>query len=278
MTLHRVTLIALAMALMSEPMFGQEPDTLLVEVRLESGESVIVIAHGQLDGSEIRLPAMPLFELFGLGEPPVAEVTPEDLERMLGVEVVWVPNQLVVVVRDPQGVLPATHRRLDEARARSQLTSAIEPEQRRTGPFVALTADDRGEYLSEVGYSLGRVAGRVSRSSLSGVAWSLGASPMSRLWLSYRDGNRIDPSVNLRLALARSWFSFDYQKGQDDELALAGAVTLGRLVLYASTRDQAVVTWRGAVDLQVGHAGERSAVRVSYGPLDPSPLSIPGVR
>ena len=88
-------------------------ETLLVEVRLEGIGSVLVLAESRDEGKVLVLPAAPIFKLVGLREPPIAYMTLEQLRERLGVEVVWQPRQLTLIVFDPNQILPASRARLD---------------------------------------------------------------------------------------------------------------------------------------------------------------------
>lgn len=273
-------LLAVVLGLLGCPpaISAQQPDSasidsLLVEVRLTGVGSVVVLARMQ-DGT-LYLPAGPIHELAGLEEPPLGLLSLDELGRLLQVGARWLPRQLVVELRDQFQRLPATRARMDQLRAEAASRSALALETRRRGLFGGVTVDDRRETLLDLGYSLGWAFGRLGHSSLSGTAWSLGANPVSPLWLAYAHRERGGGRLSARLALQRTWLSAEYQGG---DIEVSGASALGPIVVFASSRDRFAITWRGDVDVQVGHARDRSAVRVSFGPIDPSPLSIPSVN
>jgi hypothetical protein len=269
-----------AVALLACPpvVHAQQPDSagtdsLLVEVRLAGVGSVVVLARRQ--GDTLFLPAGPVHALAGLDEPLLGLVRVEELGQLLQVGVRWLPRQLVVELRDPFQRLPATRARIDALRAEAASRNALALETRRRGLFGGVTVDDRRETLLDLGYSLGWAFGRFARSSLTGPSWSVGANPLSPLWLTYSYRERSGGRVSARVAFQRTWLSAEYQQG---DIEVSGASAIGPLVVFASSRDRFAITWRGDVDVQVGHARDRSAVRVSFGPIDPSPLSIPSVN
>lgn len=269
-----IMLIASA-ALQVDPVHAQRADTLVVEVRVDGIGSILTLASAGPDPATVRFSTREIFEFVGLPEPPMPSMDLTTLRAALGVDVVWVPSRLLLLVRDPGRTLPVTRAELDRLRAQSRARSAIPVEQRRPGPFMAVTVDEDRERLVDAGYSFGRLAGRWSNSTVSGNHWSLNANPASRLWLSYRDSDDTDPAFGVRLALGRAWVSADYDGEQVDAM---GAAVVGPLVLFATTRERAVVTWRGPVQLQVGYAERRSVFRVAWGPVPLSPFSIPDVR
>lgn len=248
-------------------------DSLLVEVRLAGVGAVLVIGQ-QRDGT-LFLPAGPVYALAGLDEPPPGVLSITDLGGLLQVDVRWLPRQLVVELRDPFQELPATRARVDHLRAEAVSRGALALEARRTGPFGGVTVDDRRETMLDLGYSLGWAYGRIAHSSVSRTSWSVAANPLAPLWLTYSQREAAGARVGARVALRRTWISADYYGG---DFEIAGASAVGPVVVFASSRDRFALTWRGDVDVQLGHAQERSSVRLSFGPIDPSPLSIPAVN
>ena len=251
---------------------AQKPDSLLVVVRLDGVGSIMVMAG--TEGSSLRLPAGPVYDLVGLGLPPLPEMTLDQLREELGVQVIWSPRQLQVLIRDVRQTLPASMARLDRLRALATTRAENGLQQSYAGPFGGLTLDDRGSALGELGYSQRWGQLRVSHSTRSGTSWSAAASPLSSLWLTYARSPLAGSRYGARLALEQGWVSGGYQMGR---FGIEGAAALGPVVVYASSRDRFAITWRGSVDVQVGHTGERSALRVSFGPVDPSPVSVPMV-
>lgn len=256
------------------PAGAQTADSVLVEVSLIGvGSTLIVAAHDTATGV-LSVPAAPIYALAELGDPPLPVMTVEELRKLLQVEISWLPRRLELVLRDPWQVLPATRARVDRLRADNAMRASAPAEQRRPGLFGGLTMDDRREAMVDLGYSLGKVFGRGGYSTVSGASWSAGANPLPAVWLTYAQSERFGPRLSARLALKRTWIAAEYL---DDEVHLSGASAVGPVVVFASSRDRFAVTWRGSVDVQVGHSGDRSAVRVGFGPLDPSPVSVPAV-
>lgn len=251
---------------------AQAGDSLLVEVRLAGVGRLMLMAEPV--GESLRLPTEPVFALAGRENPPVIAASLEELEELLGVTVAWSPQQLLVTLQDPFATLPANRARVDRLRAEAAGRGGGEVPGRYFGWFGGVTLDDRREALMDLGYSLGRAQTHVSHSTVSGTAWSASANPVRPLWLSYSQRSTGGPLLRARVVVDAGWISADYR---NREFGVDGAASVGPVVIYASSRDRFAVTWRGAVDVQVGHAGKRSAVRVSFGPVDPSPLSTPMV-
>lgn len=254
---------------------AQAADTLVVEVRLDGIGSTYALATGGPDSTTIRFSSREIFEFVELVAPADAMLSLQALRNELRVDVFWLPSRLLLVVRDPNRALPVARRQLDELRARSRARAAVPVELRSQGPYLALTMDEEDERLVEAGYSLGRIVGRWSHSTLSGQQWAVNASLDSRLWLSYRDSERDDPALGARLAFGRTWITADYNL---DKLELMGATSIGPLVIYATTQDRAVITWRGPVQFQAGYSDNRGVLRVAYGNVPLSPFSIPYIR
>ncbi len=267
----------LAQSLRSAEPATAAAETLLVEVRLEGIGSVLVLAESRDEGTVLVLPAAPIFKLVGLREPPIAYMTLEQLRERLGVEVVWQPRQLALIVFDPNQILPASRARLDRLRAAALVQSGLLFPQGLSGPLFGLTRDDRGATFLDLGYSLGWATLRASRSSLSGRAWQAYVTPLDHVQISYSEAEHRPRYADVRVALGHTWAAMIYQQ---PNVQLSGATVLGPLVVFASTENRYVFTWRGpqTLNVQLGHAGERSALGVYFGPLAPSPLMIPGVR
>jgi len=252
-------------------------ETLLVEVRLEGIGAVLVLAESRDDSEVLVLPAAPIFKLVGLREPPVAYMTLEQLRGRLGVAVVWQPRQLALTLLDPNQILPASRARLDRPRATAEGQSGLLFPQGLRGPLFGLTRDDRGATFLDLGYSVGWATLRASRSSVSGRAWQVYVTPLDRVQLSYSEAEHRQRYADVRLALGHTWAAIVYQQ---PNVEVSGATVMGPLVVFGSTENRYVFTWRGpnTLNVQLGHSGDRSAVSVSFGPLAPSPLMIPGVR
>ena len=254
------------------PATAQHPDSVLVEVELAGIGAVVVVAEVQ--GATVRLPAAPVYRLAGLGPPPMASMTLDELRDVLQLEVVWAPRQLRLLLRDLHQALPASRNRLDQLRALAASRAGNVFQGRYTGPFGAVTVDDAGETLGELGYAARRAQVRATHSSRSGTTLQASVSPTPSIWLTSARLATGTWRLGARVAMESMWVSADYQMGR---FGVDGAAAIGPLVLYASSRDRFALTWRGAVDVQLGHAGERSALRLSFGPVDPSPVSVPAV-
>jgi hypothetical protein len=202
----------------------------------------------------------------------VAAASLEELEELLGVTVTWSPRQLLVTLQDPFATLPSSRARVDRLRAEAVGRGGGGVPGRYVGWFGGITVDHRREALADLGYALGWAQARVSHSTVSGTAWAASANPIRPLWLTYAQRSSGGSQVGARVVVPSGWVSADYRNRR---FGVDGAAAIGPIVVYASTRDRFAVTWRGAVDVQVGHTGERSAVRVSFGPVDPSPISVP---
>lgn len=252
---------------------AQEIDTLVVEVRLAGIGAVVVVAEQSRETGELMLPAAPVYRLGAVAEPPpIPYMTVGELMDALRVDIVWLPRDLQLVIRDRWHQLPASRARLDALRAEAELRSTQPLGAYQSGFFGSVTVDERQEALGDIGYTAGRVYGRVAQSTVSGASWSAGVSPVDAVWLTYAQSERSDARLGARLALRRSWLAADYSA---DRLHVDGVTAWGPLVVYASSRDVFAVTWRSDVDIQVAHARQRSSLRVSFGPADPSPLAIP---
>lgn len=267
--------VAALLAVATADANAQVADTLIVEVRIEGVGSAWALATDGPDSTTIRFSAREIFDFVEMVAPANPMLSLQALRDELRVDVFWLPSRMLLLIRDPNRALPVSRNQLDELRAQSRARAAVPVELRGRGPFLALTMDEAEERLVEAGYSLGRLVGRWSHSTVSGQQWAVNANVDSRLWLSYRDSERDEPALGARLALGRTWITADYDL---DNLELAGATSIGPLVVYATTQDRAVVTWRGPVQLQAGYTGDRGVVRVAWGPVPLSPFSMPWVR
>ncbi len=195
MTGRRWLITALLVTVTPPAAAAQQGDSLLVEVSLAGAGSTLLVVERDSAAGTVRVPTAPLYELAGLGEPPVAAATLDELRELLGIELLWLPRQLRIVMRDPWQLLPATRARVDRLRAEAAARAATTLEQRRHGAFGGVTVDDRREALLEFGYSMGRLYGRGAYSTVSGAAWSAGANPVSGLWLTYLQSERRPEAV-----------------------------------------------------------------------------------
>ncbi len=248
---------------------------LLVEVQLLGVGSTTVEARLGTD-SVLALPAADLAQLLGLGAPTAPWLTLADLRHAWpAVTWTWLPRQLEVIVEDRYNVLPATRARYElrqiQAQGVPQQTTVAQ-----SGPFLALTGDDLGRSRIEAGYSWhGLVALTGSHSSVSGSAWAVTLAPAPVLYLTYSQTDKVGPTVGGRLALGRVWISSTW----GPEYATTDAlVKVGRVTLFASTRDQFAITFRGPVSLQLGQSGGTTAARISFGPIPPNPFAVPVVH
>jgi len=264
--------------LLSAPAVARgQADTLLVDVILATtSQHVVVEAVLTTPDSTLLLPARDVAALLGLDAPPTAWTTVAELRRRFPpIEVAWYPRELRVVVDDPLGVLPAT-RRLTEQRQR-QARGAPGPTVTRSGPFLAFAGDERQHHVTDVGYSWrGRVAVQGRYASASGSAWAVSLAPTPTVFLAYSDGERRPATVSGRLAVGPLWLAPTWQ--ERGPVGVDGLVALGRVRLFASTRDVFVLTITGrGGDLQLGRSAGRTSARVSWGPLPASPFSVPFV-
>jgi len=96
------------------------------------------------------------------------------------------------------------------------------------------------------------------------------------VFLAYSDGERRPATVSGRLAVGALWLAPTWQ--ERGPVGVDGLVALGRVRLFASTRDVFVITITGrGGDLQLGRSAGRTSARVSWGPLPASPFSVPAV-
>jgi len=251
---------------------GQSPN-LLVSVEL-NGQRRTVEAVLTAD-SALLLPAADVHALLGL-DPPAATWTtlPALRHAWPPVSFTWLPRELRVVVDDPTAVLPATRAR--RAALTRQARGAPPLAVTRGGPFAAVVADDAGRSLVDLGYSWrGRVAVTARRSSTFGTAWAVSLAPLPALFVTYTDGERSLPSATARVAVGPAWAFATWTPGR---WSVDGLVSVGRVSLFASSRDAFVITFRGPVAVQLGRAGSVATGRVSVGPVPPSPFVVPVVR
>ena len=250
-------------------------DTLLVLVTLLStGQGRTVEAVLTRD-SALLLPAVEVHALLGLPPPPTLWTTTQILAHDYpSLIVTWRPRELRVLIDDPHAVLPAS-RAIRDQRLRTA-HGAAPYAATRSGPFISITGDELGRSLLEGGYSFGgRAALHVRQSSTRGTAWAVSLIPARSVFLSYADGDQQPPSASARLAIGPTWVftTWTPERWQAD-----GLVQIGRLTVFASSRNAFALTFTAApVGVQVGRQGNITTARLTYGPVMPSPFTIPAV-
>jgi len=251
---------------------GQSPN-LLVDVALVGTDRHAVVEAILTADSTLLLPAAAVHALLGLPAPASTWTTPAALRRAFPtVAVEWRPRELRLLIDDPAAVLPAS-RAIDAARQRHARGAAYVA---RSGPFAAVVADDSGRSLVDVGYSWrGRVAVTGRHSSTLGAAWAVSLAPTPAVFVSYADGDRSPPTASARVAAGPAWAFATWTPAR---WSIDGLVTVGRVSLFASSRDAFAVTINAApVGVQVGHARGVTTGRVTFGPIMPSPFGPPVV-
>ena len=277
----RTTLMVLVLILIATRLRAQA-DTLLVNVTLVStGESTMVDAIMQQD-STLQLPAAPVHQLLGLGQPTTQWITPHEIEvAYQSVRVVFSPRELRVFIYDPLNTLPASRA------AQSQLLTQLQrapsmPVQ--SGAFASLAVDDSSRSLLDVGYSWrGRiaVAGRADNSRATALALTF--VPSSHLFLTYQKAAQGPPNVTGRVSAGPFWLFSSYSPHTQRPLDVSGLLRVGPTSLYAS-RDVASVTLSPTAlwSFQVAHregVQRATAARVSVGPWALiSPFAFPATQ
>jgi hypothetical protein len=251
---------------------GQAPN-LLVDVALVGTDRHAVVEAVLTADSTLLLPAADLHALLGLPAPATTWTTPAALRRAfptVGIE--WRPRELRLLIDDPLGVLPAS-RAIADARQRQARGTAYVA---RSGPFAAVVADDAGRSAWEAGYSFrGRAAVTGRHSSTRGAAWAVSLAPIPAVFASYAAGDRSPPTATARVAAGPAWAFATWTPAR---WSVDGLVTVGRVSLFASSRDAFEITVNAPpVGLQIGRTGRRTTARLTYGPLMPSPFSVPAV-
>lgn len=259
---------ALLVALLLGP-----PDTLLVSVELVETSQRVLVEAVLADDSTLHLPAEPVGQLLGVTF-PVLWISVEQLQQQYPtLTVAWLPLEMRVVILDPLRVLPASREAQQRIVARTRLAFNVPV---RSGPFLSLTADDRGEHLTDIGYSFrGRASATLRQSSTRGSAWALTLAPSPRLYLTVADGDQMQPTASARLAAGPAWaFATWTPQGFETD----GLLQVGRVSLFASTREIFAVTINAApVGVQVGRQGNTTTARLTYGPVMPSPFTVPTI-
>lgn len=211
--------------------------------------------------------------LLGLPAPATTWTTPAALGRTYPtVAVEWRPCELRLLIDDPLDVLPAS-RAISDARRRQARGATYVA---RSGPFAAVVADDSGRSAIDAGYSWrGQIAITGRHSSTRGAAWAVSLAPAPALFVSYADGDRSPPTASARVAAGPAWAFATWTPAR---WSVDGLVTVGRVSVFASSRDAFALTVNAPpVGLQIGRTGHRTTARLTYGPLMPSPFSVPAV-
>jgi len=271
------SVVFLLLAVVQQP---QRP-TLLVDVQLVGVESRVMEAVLAQD-STLLLPTDELGALLGVSLPRAGPWTALTALRAAfpSLRVTVSLRALVVYVEDDLEVLAATRNVREKQRRIAQRAPPIYP----TGPSFALSVDDRGASVGEASYSLrGRVFAQVRSGSLwyrpasvppGTTSWALSVIPTSALFLAVSDGDHQLPQATGRLTVGPAWLSAMWTP---EQYAVDGLVTVGRLSLFASSRNSYAVTLRAPVAVQIGRTGRTTTARVSVGPVFPSPFSPPTV-
>jgi hypothetical protein len=226
--------------------------------------------------STLLLPAAPVSELLGLPTPTSAWLTVAQLQKMFPpIQVTWQPRALTVVIRDDLLALPASRATRDALMRTAQGAAPLTVIT--SGPFLALTANDLGRQLVEGGYSYkGKVAVSGQRSD-RGTLWGVSLVPGPWLFAALTGGSAQPIAVNLRLAKGPVWVQSAWN-AQTRRLQADGLVQLGRLSVFVSSRDAFALTINALpVGLQLGRTGKRTTAKLTYGPISPSPFSVPAV-
>jgi hypothetical protein len=242
---------------------------LLVALNLPGAAPVTVEALLGRD-SLLLLPARDVAAFLGTAAPTIEWTTLAILRREWpAVSFTFDARALTVYVSDPLAVLPASRllqQRVDRASRGAPTVNAG-----RSGPFLSLTADDLGRSAVDGGFSWkGRAAATIRRTRL-GTAWGVSLAPSSHLFASWASERR----AAVRVATGPAWVSASWQDGRASADAL---VMWHQLALFASTRDAFAVTINAApVGVQAGRTGKRTTLRLTYGPIGPSPFTVPQV-
>jgi len=250
-------------------------DTLLVDLQLSGSPEHRVVEVILTRDSLLLLPAREVNEFLGLPQPTATWTTPAELRsRWPAISVTVLLRELRLVIDDPLAVLPIS-RQLRDQRER-QGRGAAPLTVTRSGPFLALAADDNGRSLVDLGYSWrGRVAVTGRQSSTFGSSWGVSLAPSPKAFISYAGGQRQTPSASARVAAGPVWA---FASWTPDHWSADGLVTWGRVSLFASSREAFALTINAVpVGAQIGWSGGRTTARNTYGPVMPSPFTVPVV-
>jgi len=247
----------------------------LVAVELLGVHARTIEARYALPDSTLELPAGELRELFGVTVPVPWVALPALEAAYPSVMFTWIPRELRLLVQDPREVLPASR---DARAALLRRAQSANPFAYRAfaGPFGAVTADDSGRSLLELGYSLrGRasVTGSYLPAAHRGL-WTAAVTPWSALSLSISGDARVQSATG-RLAIGPTWAFATWSAGA---VQLDGLVALGPVAIFASSRHSYLVTLtRAGVAVQAGRTPQQTTVRLSFGPQLASPFLVPVV-
>jgi len=250
------------------------PDSLIVSVELmESQERILVTAVRDAD-STLHLPAEPVYALLGLNRPPVSWITVAALQQQYpSARVVWVPQELRVVILDPGRVFPASRRANQQVLARQQMALGLPSI---GGPYASLAWDDRSALL-DVGYSYrGRFAAGGLLDNEYGALWHATIAPSRFAYVSYQDGLGIPPVVQGRLSFGPLWLSGGFTPHRPVDVA--GSLHVGMAQLFASPTIGVLTLQPNAYSfVQLAHEWEtqRTAARIGFGPTWASPFAFP---
>ncbi len=177
-----------------------------------------------------------------------------------------------VFIYDPLGVLPVSKaaRAAADRRTRGLMVPAF-----RSGPFMALAADDLGRAALDMGYTWRGRAAATFRRTPHGVEWGATVAPWPSLAASYASGQGGRQYATIRAAAGPAWV---FAAWADGRASLDALVAFRRLSFFASSRDAYAVTINARpVGLQVGRSGKRTTAKLTYGPVPPSPFAVPQV-
>jgi hypothetical protein len=247
-------------------------DTVLTEILLvETRARVVVEAIAQ--DSMLLLPASALADLLGvqLIGPWVSLARLRQAYPTIVVR--WAQELAQVQIWDELSTLPAVKRFHEQHRATAFGTAPIPVY---SGPYASFAADDREHHVTDVGYtwrSRLSVTGRYS--SALGSAWGITAAPSSRLYLNYSAGTRQPPTASVRLMTGPAWALASWTP---ERWSLDALVRVGPVSVFGSTRETFALTINATpVGVQAGWTGQHKTLRLTYGPIPPSPFMVPTV-
>jgi hypothetical protein len=248
-------------------------DTVLVEIFAVTTNERVTVEAIQQD-STLWLPSTALHDLLGIPPPPTPWLTVKALQAAYPMTVVrWNPREGRVLIWDDLGIFPITRRFRETHRASAFGTAPIPLY---SGPYASFAADDREHHVTDVGYtwrSRLSVTGRYS--SALGSAWGVTLAPSSRLYLNYSDGTGQSPTASVRFMTGPAWALANWTP---ERWSLDALVRVGPVSVFGSTRETFALTINAApVGVQAGWTGHRKTVRLTYGPIPPSPFMVPTV-
>ena len=253
----------------------QQPN-LIIEVRLDGTGQATTVEAELLSDSTLLLPSADLGAFLGTPSEPAPWLALGTLRtRFPAVSWQWIPRALLLLVVDPNQVLPVS--RALAASLERQARGAAPYAVITSGPFAALAADNVGKTLVDLGYSFrGRAAITVRRSSTLGTTYTISLAPVPQLFATYAGGDGPSGTASARLAAGPAWLQASYVRGQ--ALMVDGLLQLGIVSLFGAPQRHAyMITLRGPIAVQWGRLGSTSVARVSVGPIPPSPFLVPQV-